>query len=168
MNPVRPALQNAGSIVSATSLGDTTVTVVAINTWAKQTSNVDFATHKLVIPANAICSLALSSYGPTEWDQPCIPETGTVLITVRSWSDAAGHVQTTFHPAMRFNPAADPVTLTVRDRVAAQPGLALVFCTDAGQCVDEGLTDRSLVTVRQINGNYFRRLKHFSGYYVTT
>lgn len=164
MAPARPATQSAGALVSQVTAGDTTVTVLSINTWAKQTSNFDFATHKLVIPANAICSLALSSYGPSEWDQPCVPETGTVLITVRSWTDASGHVQTDFQPHMRFNPAADAVTLTVRDRENAQDGLAIVYCSDEGACVDEGLTDPSLVTIRLSNGNYFRRLKHFSGY----
>src|SRR5215207_9792551 len=75
MAPARPVERGAGAIVSQASLGDTTVTVLAINTWAKQASNFDFATHKLVIPANAICSLSLSSYGRSEWDQPCVPET---------------------------------------------------------------------------------------------
>ena len=165
MAPARPSLpaQGAGAIVSSVTSGDTAVTVLSINAWAKQTASFDMGTYKLVVPANAICALATSSYGPTEWDQPCVPESGTVNITVRTWTDSSGHARTDFQPHMRFNPAADNVTLTLRDRVTAQAGYTMLYCPDVGACFDEAAGDPSVATYRS-NGNYVRRVKHFSGY----
>ena len=172
MAPARPTMpaKGAGAIVSAVTAGDTSITVLSVNAWAKQTASFDMGTFKLVIPANAICSLATSSYGPTEWDQPCVPEAGTVTITVRTWTDASGHARTDFQPHMRFNPAAEPVILTLKDKAGVQPGAVIVYCADlASSCVDESLTDPSLVTSRDPNnGNFYRRVKHFSGYAVAS
>ena len=69
---------------SVTIVGDTSITVVSVNTWANQSLNVDFGNHKLVFPANSICSLGTSSYGPSEWDKPCVPEIGSVLLEDRA------------------------------------------------------------------------------------
>jgi hypothetical protein len=158
----------AGSIVSVATVGDTSITVVAVNTWANQTLNVDFGNHKLVFPANSICSLGTSSYGPGEWDKPCTPEIGTVTLTVRSWSDAGGHPRIDVQPHMRFNPAASAVMLTLRDRAGTVSDKAIGYCPDLGECYDESLSDASLVTYRDSNGNYKRRVKHFSGYNIVS
>ena len=153
---------------SVTIVGDTSITVVAVNTWANQSLNVDFGNHKLVFPANSICSLGTSSYGPGEWDKPCIAEIGTVMVTVRSWSDASGHPRVDVQPHMRFNPAAGAVMLTLRDRAGTSPDYGISYCPDVGACYDESLSDPTLITYRDSNGNYKRRVKHFSGYLVTT
>ena len=168
MAPARPATQRAGALVSQVTAGDTTVTVLSINTWAKQTSNFDFATHKLVFPANSICSLGTSSYGPAEWDQSCTPEIGTVNLTVRAWNDAEGHPRIDVQPHMRFNPAAGAVMLTLRDRAGTASDKTIGYCPDVGACYDESLADPSLVTYRDSNGNYKRRVKHFSGYNIVS
>ena len=160
--------QVAGAIVGTSTVGDTTITVAAINTWANQPLNVDFGNNKLVFPANSICSLATSSYGPGEWDQPCTPETGTVTLTVRNWTDAEGHPRIDVQPHMRFNPAAGAVILTLRDRMGTSADKTIAYCPDLGACYDESLSDPSLTTYRDKNGNYFRRLKHFSGYNIAS
>ena len=159
--------QVAATVVSTGTIGDTSVTVVSINAWEKQTFNIDAGNNKIVLPANSICSLT-SSYGPSEWNQPCTPETGTVTMTVRSWSDAAGRPRIDVQPHMRFNPAAEPVMLRLRDRNGTSPDKAIGYCPDLGACYDESLTDGSLITFRDKNGNYIRRIKHFSGYNITT
>ena len=128
--------------------------------------------HRIAFPARAICDLGASSYGPGEWDQPCVPQTGRVTIVVRAWTDDAGHPQLDFTPRMRFNPAAGSVVLKMRDRSAsgARADLAILFCPDGAEaCVDESLTDPTLTTFFTPRGQvYWRRVKHFSGYNITS
>ena len=130
------------------------------------------STHRIEFPANAICDLATSSYGPGEWDKPCTPTTQPVKITAKSWTDLGGHPHVDFQPAMRFSPAlSDGVLLYLKDkRSAYDPSAKILYCSGLLNlsCVDESASDPSLdVRLDAQNGFVSRRIKHFSGYNVT-
>lgn len=163
--------QIAASIASTLSLGDTMVQVVALDPSKRNTVNFGAsAANKLSFPSNAICDVSLSSYGADQWDQPCAPQSAVVVLTIKSWYDAEGHPHSDFAPHMRFNPAAEAVMLTMKDRGGVRPDLGIVYCaTLTSSCVDESIADPSLVTYRDpFNGNYYRRVKHFSGYNIAS
>ena len=126
--------------------------------------------HQLVISPNAICDLS-SSYGPTEWDQPCQPAKTPVTITARTWVEANGHPRVDFMPRLRFAPSdrANAI-LYLMDKVAADdPAYRIFYCADnASDCVDESLTDPTLATQRDVRGFLYRRIKHFSGYNIAS
>jgi hypothetical protein len=125
--------------------------------------------HWILFPARSICDLGTSGYGPGTWDLPCTPHQGTVTILATVRTDAAGHPVVDFSPRLRFNPAAAAVTLTMKDAYVSQTDRAILYCPDAGPCVDESLTDPSLVTYSEAGGNYYkRRIKHFSGYNIAS
>ncbi|HET7456181.1 MAG TPA: hypothetical protein VFJ74_00915 [Gemmatimonadaceae bacterium] len=167
--PSTPIL--AASVLSSSSVGDTIVQLVSVDPTKKTAVNFGASSaNKVSFTANSICDLATSSYGADQWDQPCAPQATTVVLTIKSWYDADGHPHSDFQPHMRFNPAADPVVLTMKDRNGVQPNLGIVYCADiSGACVDESVADPSLVTYRDpVSGNYYRRVKHFSGYNIST
>lgn len=126
--------------------------------------------HSITIPAHAICDLETSSYGVGHWDDPCTPERHAVTITARVWTLSSGHPALYFEPQLRFAPS-DTVVLYVKDLVAPEDAskYAIFWCDTRDRCVDEALTDPSLFTYYLPNGRFFyRRIKHFSGYLVTT
>ena len=166
-----PAAAGTGLAVRATENGgrtDTSLTTFTVRPGFGIVKTLNGG-HQLVISPNAICDLS-SSYGPTEWDQPCATETQTVVITARSWYDAAGHPRVDFQPAMRFNPAAQAVVLYLNDHSATTSGLRIDYCADGAlTCVDESVADSSLLTYRNgTNGLWYRRIKHFSGYNIAS
>ena len=111
--------------------------------------------HVITFPANSICDLQTSGYGPDTWNQPCTPQTGTVTIWATVSTDAYGHPVVDFTPRMRFNPDAGAVNLTMKDAYVAETDRAIVYCADDGSaCVDESLTDSSLVTYGLSGGNF--------------
>ena len=56
--------------------------------------------------------------------------------------------------------------LYIADDKAVLDGTArIVYCPDAGSCIDEAKTDLSLFTLHW-SGGVYRRIKHFSGYNV--
>ena len=119
----------------------------------------------IYIPANAICAQGVSGYGPGTWDDSCTPSTKAIAITAKSWLDDKGHPYVEFHPALRFVPN-KWVVLYIADNKAVLDGTArIIYCPDAGSCVDEATTDPSLFTFHWAGGVY-RRIKHFSGYNV--
>lgn len=126
--------------------------------------------HQLVLAPNAICDLS-SSYGQTEWDQPCEPATTPVTITARTWVEANGHPRVDFMPRLRFVPSdrANAI-LYLMDKVAADdPAYRIYYCADgASDCVDESLTDPTVATQRDVRGFLYRRIKHFSGYNIAS
>jgi hypothetical protein len=121
--------------------------------------------HLISIPAGAICQLAKSGYGPTEWDKPCSPLKGSIVITAQLLEDADGMPFVDFQPAMRFAPSKEVVLFLRQGRNTAMKELILEYCNNVGYCTDESLTDPSLKPFRigktPVVG---RRLKHFSGY----
>ena len=124
--------------------------------------------HKITFPPDAICDPATSGYGPALWDAPCTPTAAKVTITAASWTDLLGRPQVDFSPRLRFNPATT-VTLYLYDRRATALS-KILFCADGltgAGCLDESLTDLSLVTHLDLSAHLVsRRIKHFSGYNV--
>lgn len=123
--------------------------------------------HVISFQAGAICSL-LSSYGSTEWDKPCMPQWGSVVITATMMRDAEGHPYVDFQPAMRFAPTKQ-VMLFLRNGVSSEPTqLSVQYCSNLGRCVDESLNDSSLRPFRVGRTSIIgRRIKHFSGYSIS-
>src|SRR5688572_19923647 len=60
--------------------------------------------HKLYFPANSICDPSVSTYGPTEWDQPCTAATAPVKIRASVRTAENGQPMVEFTPALRFVP----------------------------------------------------------------
>jgi hypothetical protein len=151
---------------------DTTVTQFTIDPTTATLFTVG-KTHALYIPAHAVCDIATSSYGPSEWDRPCTPMAAPLVITAKSWKNAAGLPQVDFSPSLRFNPnAGGDVTLflkvTSSKKLRSSP--TILYCaTVSVLCVDEQLVDPTLAThVDKQNSFAYRRIKHFSGYNVSS
>lgn len=135
-------------------------------------------------PANSVCDPATNSYGPETWDLPCTTLKAGQSITLNATYGFTSHgLSIDFSPAMRFNPNTEvristgvyaPVLTTFASYFAAYPstlhflgiyyapGLDLTGKTDAA-------FDSSLIThVNLSTGLVWRRIKHFSGYSITT
>ena len=122
--------------------------------------------HRLVIPSRGVCDPAVSSYGIGTWDDACRPLTQPIAITATAYVDATGHPFVQFQPALRFVPGR-VTTLFLYDKHASADVFAkIVYCPDTGACIDESLTDPSLLTYKAGKDTYYRRIKHFSGYNV--
>jgi hypothetical protein len=125
--------------------------------------------HKISFDRDAICDPKVSSYGVTEWDKPCQVAAGPVKITAKWWTDSRGHPQVDFQPALRFNPRSN-VTLYLMDKAASQDAsnYRILWVTSLGVQVDESILDPSVATRVASNGYLYRRVKHFSGYTIST
>jgi|SRR5919204_4735861 hypothetical protein len=169
---VRQGPASVGVSLDATAyVGDTAVTTFTVSPSIGATY-VAGPEELITFPAASICDPARSTYGPTEWDAPCAPATSPITITSKVWRDPLGHRRVDFSPALRFVPTADPaqwVTLSIRDELAALPGVVILYCASASTlaCLDESLTDLTLTThADPTTGWVSRRIKHFSGYNV--
>ncbi|GAC1683225.1 MAG: hypothetical protein NVS9B3_01070 [Gemmatimonadaceae bacterium] len=129
----------------------------------------------VTFPARSICDPATSGYGPSVWDVPCAPVDAAIAIhaVVRSAGDSST-VQ--FTPALRFVPSQSPggyvsITMTLPHvtGTAATPAVAIDWLpVPGGVRVDERPTDSTLVTTPLTGGAATRRIKHFSGYIIST
>jgi hypothetical protein len=136
------------------------------------------AGNKIVFPAHSLCNVNKSTYGEGEWDKPCYPATYPVTINTKAWLDGQGLAHVDFDKHVRFVPTANPagwVMLSLYDYGAATLAwLNIEYCkeiTSSGKdnCKDESKSDATLATVKDpITGRYTRRLKHFSGYSLTS
>ncbi len=151
--------------------GDTQTTVLVIDPAITSTYYIPGA-HRLWVRAGGICDLK-SDYGSGTWDLPCLSAILPTIVVARSWVDANGHPGIEFSPALRFLPAKEgegsSAELWLRDRSAAWNTTAIIrYCTEK-ECVDEGAKDSSMVTLHDLKRGYlYRRIKHFSGYQVST
>jgi len=141
----------------------------------------DFYT--LTVPANGVCSLS-SLYGPGTWDSPCTTLGDGESITVTATYGITGNgASVDFSPALRFNPARQTtlstslysnVLTTASDFFASHPSALRFFgmyyeASLGSSVVTDAAIDPSLVThVNLSTGLVWRRVKHFSGYTVTT
>ena len=132
--------------------------------------------HGIFFPDHAICDPATSSYGVAHWDEPCDVLDAPIQIHAevrtqdgRSWVD--------FTPALRFAPSADStqwVQIYLYSDGALDPDnlpeMTILWSAGIGDPgVDESVDDatqRTFVDVDQ--GIAFRRIKHFSGYSVSS
>jgi hypothetical protein len=123
--------------------------------------------HRITIPANSICKVGVSGYGPTFWDKACATATAPIVFTIKSTVDASGRPRIDIHPDVRFSPSKTVTASFVDAAAAAQFNALIAYCPALGGCVDEAKTDPSLRTYTdKLTGRVSRRLKHFSGYTV--
>jgi hypothetical protein len=142
----------------------------------KKSSTYDLGEgNTITFPVGAVCELTTSSYGIGEWDKPCAISKGSVTINTKAWLDANGYPRVDFDKHVRFVPSKDPkhwVMLTLSDYGAGTfPWSKINYCpsSDAADCVDESVMDSTLVTTTDpITGKLSRRVKHFSGYSLTS
>ncbi len=171
-----PAQVSAKSIPSmfAPSLSARSLVGVVDGTYAvlidpTRDQSFNLGPNHLEIPADAICSLTRSGYGPKYWDSKCAPERAPVELTVIIKNASSNHPSIDFYPAMRFNPKKVVQLYMYAPRVSMDDAKnwTMLYCPDKGGCVDESLTDKSLQTSIDYSNNVlFRRVKHFSGYTV--
>ena len=176
-NSVAPRMNaaNSSSVAGGGSTADLTSTDTArfsitINPW--QTTYYYLGNgNMLTFPAHSLCALG-SSYGPTEWDNPCTLATSSLTVNAKAWLDANGHARVDFDKQIRFAPSQNPsqwVVITFADLQASlDPFYNILYCpTATSGCYDESKVDPSLATVRNpVTGKITRRIKHFSGYNV--
>jgi hypothetical protein len=137
----------------------------------KRDQNFSSGKNSLVIPGNAVCDLETSGYGAEFWDAPCTPEKDPVTMTITIKNSNTDHPLMDFQPAMRFNPA-KTVQLSLFVKKATQSDATnwiMLYCSmiPGERCIDESLTDPSLVSMVDRRAHLvFRRIKHFSGYVI--
>jgi len=127
-------------------------------------------------PADAVCDPATSTYGSTEWDEPCTTLTDEITVTARFWIDN-GIAQAEFSPDIRFNPAKTVTLSTIISAVKALDDNAItraIFSLgytrrvdDIRYFIDDAATDPRLATsIDFTSGRVSRTIQHFSGYFV--
>lgn len=141
------------------------VRIVSFTVYPSTNATLSIDEHKIAFEPNAICDTLQSSYGTEYWSSPCPVAQYGVRVTATSWYTASGKPVIDFQPALRFNPDSR-VTLYLKNKNASKDDKVL-WVTPLGQLVDESLTDPTLAT-RTGGGYKYRRVKHFSGYTVST
>jgi hypothetical protein len=132
--------------------------------------------HGIFFPDHSICDPSSSSYGPDQWDEPCAALDAPIQIHAevrtqdgRSWVD--------FSPALRFVPSADSAQWVqiylYSDHAydpANLPDLNILWSQAIGETgIDESVDDATQRTFVDVDrGIAFRRIKHFSGYHITS
>jgi hypothetical protein len=159
--------------------------LITVHAMADDNSSADFTVtpsggyfqmgrHGIVFPRNSICDPATSSYGPEFWDDDCRVLREPIRIHAelrqqdgREWVD--------FSPELRFRPshrAVDWVWIYMQTDAATlpDPSLNILWSPAIGvPGIDESIEDPTLRTfVSPFSGYAYRRIKHFSGYNVTS
>ena len=132
-------------------------------------NTLTFGASRLTVPAHAICAIATTPYGPSEWDRSCTAEQGLVTITAVIRNAQTNNPSIEFSPAMRFSPDQNVQLFLQVDNAATLSAMStMVYCGPFSTfCMDESLNDASLQTAVNVTDNtVFRRIKHFSGYTV--
>jgi hypothetical protein len=133
-----------------------------------QSQSFNMGLNHLELPANSICTLAGSTYGPSYWNDACTPETDSVSITVTITGASTNTPRVDFQPALRFSPDKTVQLFMYTPNNSESDSWKLEYCNDLNVCVDESKTDPDLVSFVDHNASVvFRRIKHFSGYLVT-
>ena len=161
-------------LVTVRWVGDTAYSTFTYDPGKPDSYMLVDAVHRIRFSEYSVCDPATSSYGVGEWDKPCQPLTTPIVITAKSYKNAAGREQIVFDQHLRFVPQTEAdkgVFLSMRDKAAAVAGLYNIqWCPNGYElkCVDEyAQGDASLVTKsNNTSGFLTRRIKHFSGYNV--
>lgn len=192
LTPTLSALRGPGSAGSSTFSSsvpdmskDGTYSVYLDPTVA---NTLVMAGNTLVIPANSVCDLGISGYGPTFWDLPCAPQLRPVQLTVTVNSNSGAGASIDFTPALRFNPLNKVMLTLSAPSVSVQDAKnwLILYCPtststmsgsgsggsgggkDGNKCVNEALNDKDLQTFIDYDAKQlFRRIKHFSMYTVS-
>ena len=140
--------------------------------------------YTLNFPANSVCDPARSTYGPTEWDNPCTTLDDGQAVSIHAvFSLTSAGLSVDFSPALRFSPSTQvtistaifaPIIKANRDYFAKNPSvlnpLAILYAPSLGVTgTSDYSRDASVIThVDLTSGLIWRRVKHFSGYSMTT
>jgi hypothetical protein len=131
--------------------------------------------NSITFPAGSLCDPDRSSYGMGEWDNSCTVATSPVTVNTRAWLDSAGQPHLDFDHHVRFVPTANPagwVMLTLSDYGSGiDLWSKIAYCQNElkSSCVDESIADPTVATVTNpVTGKLTRRVKHFSGYSLTS
>ena len=147
--------------------GTTTSYTVTID--PRRRNVLQFGPHTLDIPSRAICT-ASSGYGLSSFNQECQRESKNVTITALVRSTASGIPRIDVSPAMRFSPRRTvTLSLYVPTLTPDPSAWRILYCATQSldECVDEAELDPTLATHLDYGSRtLFRRIKHFSGYYV--
>ena len=170
------ALLGKGSLVPRVK-GNAGVDEFAGGTSTSYTVTIDprrrnvlhFGPHTLDIPSRAICTRS-SGYGRSSFDLDCKRESGQVTITALVRSTASGIPRIDVSPAMRFSPTRTvTLSLYVPTLTPDPSAWRILYCATQSMdhCIDEAELDPTLATHLDYGSRtLFRRIKHFSGYYV--
>jgi len=140
--------------------------------------------YSLNFPANSVCDPSRSTYGPTEWDNPCTTLDAGQSVKIHAvLSLSSAGLSVDFSPALRFSPSTQvtisttifaPVIKANRDYFASNPSalnpLAILYAPSLGVVGSSDYSrDASIIThIDLTSGLIWRRVKHFSGYSMTT
>lgn len=128
-----------------------------------------FGPHTLDVGEKAICD-APSGYGIALFDQACRSEKSRVTITAVVRTSAGGMPRIDLLPEIRFSPTSVvTLTLHVEGPTFEMTQPRILYCPNASAtvCIDEAVLDPTLATfVDARSHTVFRRIKHFSGYYL--
>jgi hypothetical protein len=127
-----------------------------------------FGDYMLELPSNAICDQE-SGYGLDVFDLDCKAEKNPVTITVVVRPTESGVPRIDLMPEMRFSPKRIvTLTLFVGDvPLSASPRMLYCATLATTECIDEARLDPTLATqVDAASSTVFRRIKHFSGYFL--
>jgi hypothetical protein len=158
-----------GSVTAVDLFAGASATTYTVTIEPQRRNVLHFGPHTLDIPANAICD-EQSGYGAEVFELDCRRENRRVTITATVRSTATGIPRIDLMPAMRFSPSRTvTLTLYVPDLSPASAPWNILYCatetTDV--CVDESLFDATMRTQANFGtSTLFRRIKHFSGYFV--
>jgi hypothetical protein len=138
----------------------------------------------LNFPANSVCDPDQSSYGPGEWDKPCVTLGRSKVVQLHAVLQlTATGLAVDFQPGLRFSPNSQ-VTISTdifaplissnsqyfgAHTNALRP-LAIYYAPSLGSSlVADYVSDSSAVTHINLNsGRIWRRIKHFSGWSQTS
>jgi hypothetical protein len=159
---------------SAALTGADTIRFVFVIDPTRSTTYQLGAGNTITFPAGSLCDVN-STYGGGQWDKSCAVSTSTVTVNTKAWLDAQGYAHIDFDKHIRFVPTANPagwVMLSLYDYGAATtPWTKINYCPSsvANSCIDESINDPSVATMKDpITGKLIRRVKHFSGYSLTS
>jgi hypothetical protein len=147
------------------------VTTYRVTIDPKRPNVLRFGEHTLTIPGHAICRISTSGYGPLLFGDACVSEKRPLGITARVRTSASGLPHIDLQPELRFSPDKTvTLALYVRSFSATATNWTILYCATPllAACVDESRADPSLTTnVDYPSHTLFRRIKHFSGYFVS-
>lgn len=157
--------------------------LIVINRMADDESSAEFTVdadggffqmgrHGIVFPKNAICDPASTEYGPAFWDEDC-PVLQTPIRIHAELRSQDGREWVDFQPELRFRPSSDStawvwIFMNLGGSEFVDGSLNILWSPAIGvPGIDESLADATLRTFSK-DGYAYRRVKHFSGYNVTS
>ena len=161
--------------VSSEPVGDrfagATFTTYTVTIDPQRRNVLHFGPHTLEIPPKAVCN-PTSGYGLGSFDLDCKGEKDPVTITAIVRATESGIPRIDLMPQLRFSPRrAVTLTLYVPNLSHESSAWNILYCATQTTefCIDETELDPSLATHADYRSStLFRRIKHFSGYYVET